>query len=87
MLSGLDKDSALMMREMRDAGAWSVVQDEAGCFLSGMQCEAIAAAAANEVVPLENIAAGLLSLPGRHGPGLSMGQRVARRSIGCLLVY
>jgi len=59
MLTGLGKDAALMMREMRDAGAWRVVQQEAGCVLCGMQCEAIAAATANEVVPLQNIAAGL----------------------------
>ena len=28
MPTGLVKDAALMMREMRDAGAWNVVQDQ-----------------------------------------------------------
>ena len=71
MLTGMGKDGALAMREMRDAGAWNVVQDEASCVVFGMPREAIAAGAANEVVPLKDIAARLLAQFGRAGPRLS----------------
>lgn len=57
MLTGMGKDGATAMREMRDAGAWNVVQDEASCVVFGMPREAIAAGAANEVAPLKEIAA------------------------------
>ena len=56
MLTGMGKDGALAMREMRDAGSWNVVQDEASCVVFGMPREAIAAGAADVVVPLKEIA-------------------------------
>ncbi|MBL8384930.1 MAG: chemotaxis response regulator protein-glutamate methylesterase [Burkholderiales bacterium] len=61
MLTGMGKDGAQAMREMRDAGAWNVVQDEASCVVFGMPREAIAAGAANEVVPLQEVAGRLLA--------------------------
>jgi two-component system chemotaxis response regulator CheB len=60
MLTGMGKDGAVAMREMRDAGAWNVVQDEASCVVFGMPREAIAAGAANEVVTLKDIAGRVL---------------------------
>ena len=57
MLTGMGKDGAAAMREMRDAGAWNVVQDEASCVVFGMPREAIAVGAASEVAPLKEIAA------------------------------
>ena len=71
MLTGMGKDGALAMREMRDAGAWNVVQDEASCVVFGMPREAIAAGAAHEVVPLKDIAARLIGQLGRQGARLS----------------
>ena len=60
MLTGMGKDGAVAMREMRDAGAWNVVQDEASCVVFGMPREAIAAGAAHDVAPLADIAARVL---------------------------
>jgi len=60
MLTGMGADGAKAMREMRDAGSWNVCQDEASCVVFGMPREAIAAGAAHEVLPLNQIAPTLL---------------------------
>jgi two-component system, chemotaxis family, protein-glutamate methylesterase/glutaminase len=56
MLTGMGADGARAMREMRDAGSYNLVQDEASCVVFGMPREAIAHGAANEVLPLTQIA-------------------------------
>lgn len=61
MLSGMGADGATAMREMRDRGAWNLVQDEASCVVFGMPKEAILAGAADEVLPLQEIAPRLLA--------------------------
>ena len=60
MLTGMGADGASAMKELRDAGSWNMVQDEATCVVFGMPKEAIAAGAANEVLPLNDIAPRLL---------------------------
>jgi two-component system chemotaxis response regulator CheB len=60
MLTGMGADGSKAMKELRDAGSWNVVQDEATCVVFGMPKEAIAAGAANEVLPLNAIAPRLL---------------------------
>lgn len=60
MLTGMGADGARALREMRDAGSWNLVQDEASCIVFGMPREAIAAGAADEVLSLEQIAPRLL---------------------------
>ncbi len=60
MLTGMGADGATAMREMRDAGSYNLVQDEASCVVFGMPREAIAAGAANEVLPLTQIAPKLI---------------------------
>jgi two-component system chemotaxis response regulator CheB len=60
MLTGMGADGALAMKEMRDAGSYNLVQDEASCVVFGMPREAIAAGAANEVLPLLHIAPKLI---------------------------
>jgi two-component system chemotaxis response regulator CheB len=60
MLTGMGADGAKAMRGMRDAGSWNVVQDEASCVVFGMPREAIAHGAANEVLPLAQIAPRLM---------------------------
>ena len=60
MLTGMGGDGAQGMKHMRDAGSWNLVQDEASCVVFGMPREAIAAGAANEVLPLCEIAPKLL---------------------------
>ena len=61
MLSGMGADGAAAMREMRERGAYNLVQDEASCVVFGMPREAIAAGAADEVLPLQTIAQRLVS--------------------------
>lgn len=61
MLTGMGGDGAAAMREMRDAGSYNYVQDEASCIVFGMPREAIAHGAADEVLPLQQIAAALIS--------------------------
>ena len=60
MLTGMGADGATAMREMRDAGSYNLVQDEASCVVFGMPREAIAAGAADEVLPLAQIAPRLI---------------------------
>jgi len=60
MLTGMGADGAIAMREMRDAGAYNVAQDEASCVVFGMPREAIAAGATHEVLSLAQIAPRLL---------------------------
>ncbi|MDO9235750.1 MAG: chemotaxis response regulator protein-glutamate methylesterase [Aquabacterium sp.] len=55
MLTGMGGDGAKAMREMREAGAYCVAQDEASCVVFGMPREAIAAGAVQEVLPLHKI--------------------------------
>jgi two-component system chemotaxis response regulator CheB len=60
MLTGMGADGAKAMKEMREAGSYNVVQDEATCVVFGMPREAIAAGAAHEVLPLTEIAPKLI---------------------------
>ena len=60
MLTGMGADGAHAMRSMRDAGSWNLVQDEASCVVFGMPREAIAHGAADEVLPLNQIAPRLM---------------------------
>ena len=55
MLTGMGADGAKAMREMKDAGAYCVAQDEASCVVFGMPREAINAGAVAEVLPLNKI--------------------------------
>lgn len=61
MLTGMGNDGAKAMKEMKDAGSYNYVQDEASCIVFGMPREAILHGAADEVLPLLNIAGALLS--------------------------
>ena len=61
MLTGMGGDGAKAMREMKDAGSYNYVQDEASCIVFGMPREAIAHGAAHEVLPLDQIAAALVT--------------------------
>ena len=61
MLTGMGADGAKAMREMKDAGSYNYVQDEASCIVFGMPREAIAHGAADEVLPLDQIAPALLA--------------------------
>lgn len=71
MLTGMGADGAKAMREMRDAGSYNIVQDEASCVVFGMPREAIAHGAAHEVLPLTQIAGRLIERL-RSTSGLSL---------------
>jgi two-component system chemotaxis response regulator CheB len=60
MLTGMGADGAKAMKVMKDAGAYNYCQDEASCVVFGMPREAIAAGAADEVLPLNQIATKVL---------------------------
>ena len=60
MLTGMGADGASAMREMKDAGSYNYVQDEASCVVFGMPRMAIQHGAAHEVLPLQQIAPALL---------------------------
>ncbi len=60
MLTGMGADGAKAMREMKDAGAYCVAQDEASCVVFGMPREAINAGAVQEVLPLGKISSHVL---------------------------
>jgi two-component system chemotaxis response regulator CheB len=71
MLTGMGADGARAMKEMRDAGAYCVAQDEASCVVFGMPREAINAGACQEVLPLKQIAEHLMSHLREHA-GVSL---------------
>jgi two-component system, chemotaxis family, protein-glutamate methylesterase/glutaminase len=61
ILTGMGKDGAKGMRLMRDAGAWTIAQDQASCVVWGMPREAVALGGAAEVVPLGSVAGRILN--------------------------
>jgi len=71
MLTGMGRDGADAMLRMREAGAYNFAQDEASCVVFGMPREAIATGAVHEVLPLQKIAAQLLTQLRLAGPVLS----------------
>jgi len=60
MLTGMGADGATAMKEMRDAGSYNLVQDEASCIVFGMPKVAIQCGAAHEVLPLNRMAHALI---------------------------
>lgn len=61
MLTGMGKDGAKAMLELKQAGAYNICQNENTCVVFGMPREAIMLGAADAVLPLEEIAAHLLA--------------------------
>ena len=57
ILTGMGDDGALGMKEMHDAGAFTIAQDEASCVVFGMPNEAIKRGGVDKIMPLEKIAA------------------------------
>ncbi len=56
IMTGMGDDGAKGMREMKDAGAFNIAQDESSCVVFGMPKEAIKLEAVDRIVALENIA-------------------------------
>jgi two-component system, chemotaxis family, protein-glutamate methylesterase/glutaminase len=66
ILTGMGKDGAAAMLEIKQAGAYTIAQDEASCVVFGMPREAIACGATEEVLPLKQIAPRLVVLVGTN---------------------
>lgn len=62
ILTGMGRDGAQGLKTMKDAGARTIAQDEASSIVFGMPKEAIALGAAEQILPLDNIARGILTL-------------------------
>ena len=67
IMTGMGKDGALGMLEMKNAGAYNFAQDEASCVVFGMPREAIAVGAAHEVVALQAMPGRVLTYLAEHG--------------------
>lgn len=62
IMTGMGDDGAHGMKEMFDAGAVTIAQDEASCVVYGMPHEAVKLGGVNKVIPLQNIAFEVLRL-------------------------
>ena len=60
ILTGMGKDGAVGMREMKEAGAYNIAQDESTCVVFGMPKEAVSLGGVDEVLPLCEIAPRIL---------------------------
>ncbi|MCG8552194.1 MAG: chemotaxis response regulator protein-glutamate methylesterase [Desulfobacterales bacterium] len=60
IMTGMGDDGAKGMLEMKQAGAYTIAQDEASCVVFGMPNEAIKLNAVNSILPLDKIADALL---------------------------
>jgi two-component system chemotaxis response regulator CheB len=56
IMTGMGDDGARGMLEMRQAGAYTIAQDEATCVVYGMPQEAVKLSAVDKISPLETIA-------------------------------
>lgn len=66
ILTGMGKDGALGMLEMKNVGAYNFAQDEASCVVFGMPREAIAVGATHEVGPLNALPGMVLGYLAAH---------------------
>ena len=67
LLTGMGKDGAQGLLEMRQAGSYTIAQDEVSCVVFGMPREAILLGGASEVLSLQNIARRTLEYLAAHG--------------------
>ncbi len=61
IMTGMGKDGALGMLEMKKAGAFNFAQDEASCTIYGMPKEAIALGAVHQIAPLDELPSRVLN--------------------------
>ena len=62
IMTGMGDDGAHGMKEMHDAGAITIAQDEATCVVYGMPHEAVKLGGVNKIMPLQHIAHEVLRL-------------------------
>lgn len=66
IMTGMGDDGARGLKEMHDAGAKTIAQDEASCVVFGMPKEAIKLGGADQVISLEQIPGAIVAY-GRNG--------------------
>jgi two-component system chemotaxis response regulator CheB len=67
IMTGMGDDGARGLKEMHDAGAYTLAQDEASCVVYGMPKEAVKLGGVDRVLPLNSLAGALLAGPSsRH---------------------
>ena len=59
VLTGMGHDGARGLRALRDAGSWTIAQDQSSALVSGMPAAAIELGACREILGLDEIAARL----------------------------
>jgi two-component system, chemotaxis family, protein-glutamate methylesterase/glutaminase len=64
IMTGMGDDGAHGLKEMHDAGAHTIAQDESTCVVFGMPNEAIKLGAADEILPLGSICRRVISIAG-----------------------
>ena len=69
IMTGMGDDGARGLKEMHDAGAETVAQDEASCVVFGMPKEAIKLGAVDLALPLDHIPAAIVSFGVNAGKG------------------
>lgn len=67
IMTGMGDDGAKGLKEMHDAGAWTIGQDEDSCVVYGMPKEAVKLGAVDKVLPLKNIPEAILGRISRKG--------------------
>ena len=77
ILTGMGEDGARGLLQLRQAGAPTLAQDEPSCVVWGMPGTAVRLGGAQEILPLQDIAARLLALAAQAGSGDSGGSRIA----------
>jgi two-component system chemotaxis response regulator CheB len=70
-MTGMGDDGAAGLLELRSAGASTIVQDESTSVVFGMPKEAIKRGAAEQVLPLQEIAGAILRHAARRSAALS----------------
>ena len=65
VLTGMGKDGAAGLKQMRDEGSYNIAQDEKSCVVYGMPKEAVDCGAIDKVVDLDEISRQLIIQFGR----------------------
>ena len=63
IMTGMGDDGARGLKEMHDAGAYTLAQDEASCVVYGMPKEAVKLGAVDSILPLEDLPEAILRGP------------------------
>ena len=66
IMTGMGDDGARGLKEMRDAGARTIAQDESSCVVFGMPKEAIKLGAAERIMPLQQIPSAIVNYSGNQ---------------------